>query len=372
MNDEINNTYCVYEHISLDTNKKYIGITGINPLSRWNNGYGYISNEKFYKDIVKYGWNRFEHNIIKDNLSHKDAVQLETDLIKKYNCVDDGYNNSYSGVGNVLNFDYYDFIPKHNTYYDYNPSNKYFCKIPNSFIRENINKKYNLNRIFYIVWIYIDRHKNLENISHISIGEILKSCSYKCTKHKPGIYREIIKSLLFLKESNYIDFDMVLNDISYDTLIKIKIIENNFNINTNYTIIYGHDIDYILLSDTNQNKESMLLAFLYISSYIGLRSQTRSDNPAAFYKSIDNMAKDLSMAKKTINQCIDYLTRDNNSLLRKKETGIYIDSKTNKPKTAPNIYVLNKDGYKQEIEWALQKMLDIYKTDKFITKMENI
>ncbi len=35
------------------------------------------------------------------------------------------------------------------------------------------------------------------------------------------------------------------------------------------------------------------------------------------------------------------------------------------PQNVPNIYVLNKEGYKQEIEWALNKMLKLYKVDEF-------
>lgn len=35
------------------------------------------------------------------------------------------------------------------------------------------------------------------------------------------------------------------------------------------------------------------------------------------------------------------------------------------PQNVPNIYVLNKEGYEQEIEWAIAKMLEIYNVDSF-------
>ena len=35
---------------------KYVGITRKNKKQRWNNGNGYTENQKFYKDIQKYGW----------------------------------------------------------------------------------------------------------------------------------------------------------------------------------------------------------------------------------------------------------------------------------------------------------------------------
>ena len=35
------------------------------------------------------------------------------------------------------------------------------------------------------------------------------------------------------------------------------------------------------------------------------------------------------------------------------------------PQNVPNIYVLNKEGYEQEIEWAILKMLEVYNVDSF-------
>ena len=80
------------------------------------------------------------------------------------------------------------------------------------------------------------------------------------------------------------------------------------------------------------------------------------------------MAEELSMSKDTINQCIEYLTKssdDISALLIKREVGSVQPDKSKPPKNAPNIYVLNKEGYKQEIEWALNKMLELYKVDEF-------
>lgn len=80
------------------------------------------------------------------------------------------------------------------------------------------------------------------------------------------------------------------------------------------------------------------------------------------------MAKELSMSKDTINQCIDYLTKSSDSvsaLLIKREVGSVQPDKSKPPQNVPNIYVLNKEGHKQEIEWAISKMLQLYKVDEF-------
>ena len=48
---ELLRNYLVYEHESMDTHKKYIGITNKKPFERWQNGNGYVYNVKFYADI---------------------------------------------------------------------------------------------------------------------------------------------------------------------------------------------------------------------------------------------------------------------------------------------------------------------------------
>ena len=80
------------------------------------------------------------------------------------------------------------------------------------------------------------------------------------------------------------------------------------------------------------------------------------------------MSKELSMSKDTITQCIDFLTTstgDKKALLIKREVGSVQPDPRKPPQNVPNIYVLNKDGYQQEIEWALRKMLEVYGVDSF-------
>ena len=366
----------MYLHTNLITNKKYVGITHLEPKIRWSNGTGYIQNKKFYVDIQLYGWDGFSHEIIKNNLTYLEARELETKLIKKYNSVDDGYNNTYSCTTEKIKFNFYDFAILDNKNLSYENNVNYFTRIPNDFIRKNLSKEYGLNRIFLIVYIAIDRNRTYEDVSHISIGDILRSCGYKTTKTKPKLFYEIIKCLLFLKENNFIEVDFDIYTLSYNDLIRVKIISQNFDVTTNFTKIYGKDIDVILNSNTTLNRESIIVTFLYINSYIGCRSrqedgseyENAKDNPEAFWRSIESMAKELSMSKDTINQCIDYLitsSETHEALLIKREVGSVQPDKSKPPKNVPNIYVLNKEGYKQEIKWALNKMLEIYDVDEF-------
>lgn len=54
----------------------------------------------------------------------------------------------------------------------------------------------------------------------------------------------------------------------------------------------------------------------------------------------------------------------------KKEVGSVQPDPNKPPKNVPNIYVLNNERCEQEIKWAIEKMLEIYKVDSF-GKMKN-
>lgn len=92
------NNYILYMHIS-PSNKYYIGITSQNIEKRWQNGYGYKTNKHFWRAIQKYGWDNFEHKILKQNLTKEKAEELEIYYIQKYNStnVDFGYNKAPGG-----------------------------------------------------------------------------------------------------------------------------------------------------------------------------------------------------------------------------------------------------------------------------------
>ena len=83
-------SFIVYKHTS-PSNKVYIGITKQNPIKRWRGGKGYINNTYFFRAILKYGWNNFQHEILYSELSEKEAKQIEICLIAYYNSTDHNY-----------------------------------------------------------------------------------------------------------------------------------------------------------------------------------------------------------------------------------------------------------------------------------------
>lgn len=88
-----NKNYIVYMHIS-PSNKRYIGITSQKPNRRWRNGKAYKHNDYFTKSINKYGWDNFKHIILFEELTKEEAINIEEELIAKYDTTnrDKGYN----------------------------------------------------------------------------------------------------------------------------------------------------------------------------------------------------------------------------------------------------------------------------------------
>lgn len=396
--------YNLYKHENIKNGKIYIGITAKNPIIRWNEGYGYKSNKKFYPDIQEFGWEEgFTHEVLLTGLSKEEAVVREAELILKYDSVRSGYNLRYADKKSLLpdhilekikeiqineqkkysknvfhskDFDMYDFKIFNTTNFSYKSNKLYFTRIPNCFIQTDIQHYFGVNKILLFIYYEIDKNRSYEDTSYICIKDIFDKCKYKIGKTRPKIFYEILKCLLFLKENNYIECDFNPHRIGYEDRIKINVINEVFDPKDHFTKLYRYQMDFICNSKINLTKESILHVFLYINSYIGCRSlkdngteyENAKDHPGAFYKSIKNMSEELAMSKDTINKCIEFLTTSSethNALLIKREVGSIHPDKNKPPQNVPNIYVLNREGYEKEIEWALEKMYELYHVTEF-------
>lgn len=257
-----------------------------------------------------------------------------------------------------------------------NKQQEYFTRFPNKYIQTDIKTKYGVSRKFYITYILIDKYRSYEDYSWITVRKVLEFYGYKTTSRKPKAFKEILDVLEYMINNKMIEVKQDLDSLNYDTGIEIKIIPENFDCKKNFGKLTSSQFDTIMMSDSSLNRENLLVAFLYINSYIGCRKknpdgtelESAKDNPEAFFKSIKHMSEELSMSKDTINQCMEYLTKptdERDALLIKREVGSVQPDKSKPPKNVPNIYVLNKEGYEQEIKWALEKIVQLYGTDEF-------
>jgi len=91
-------TYSVYIHTT-PSNKKYIGITTMEPKLRWLGGAGYAHNSYFKNAVKKYGWANIQHEILFNDLDENSALEIERELIAKYKTTNRkcGYNLTSGG-----------------------------------------------------------------------------------------------------------------------------------------------------------------------------------------------------------------------------------------------------------------------------------
>lgn len=89
---------CVYIRKG-PTGKIYVGKTDRTLEERAkSDGFGYAKNPKMWTDILTYGWDSFESEIVASGLRPEEADELETELIKKYDSVRTGYNIDDKGT----------------------------------------------------------------------------------------------------------------------------------------------------------------------------------------------------------------------------------------------------------------------------------
>ena len=96
------NNYTVYMHKNKINGKVYIGITSNNPKRRWDCGRGYKNQILFYRSIQKYSWENFEHIILFENLTKKQAEQKEIELIACYKSNQREYGYNIANGGNCV------------------------------------------------------------------------------------------------------------------------------------------------------------------------------------------------------------------------------------------------------------------------------
>lgn len=98
-----NGHYTVYAHINKTNGKMYVGITKRPVEERWLNGEGYKNCIYFDKAIRKYGWDGFDHEIIASHLTEEEACNMEYLLIQKLNLQNRKYGYNIKDGGDHCN-----------------------------------------------------------------------------------------------------------------------------------------------------------------------------------------------------------------------------------------------------------------------------
>lgn len=89
--------YTVYRLENIVTKKNYIGMTGDIPKKRWGKGYGGKMGDAIKQFPFDLCWKKY---IEFQTPNKEQALELESELMKWYDSVENGYNSSEYGSGN--------------------------------------------------------------------------------------------------------------------------------------------------------------------------------------------------------------------------------------------------------------------------------
>ena len=92
--------YSVYQLITPDDRKMYVGSTGRDVTERWNYGNGYRDNPELDAAIRRVGWENVYKLVCMEGIPEESAKNLEEDLIEANHTTDParGYNKSKGGM----------------------------------------------------------------------------------------------------------------------------------------------------------------------------------------------------------------------------------------------------------------------------------
>lgn len=350
-------TYSVYMCKNKTSQKLYFEITNVNSYDDSFVEKILTSNAAFSKDMM---FDDFELKFLYTGMKFHEAIVKKRELIKKYDSIKCGYN-TIEDLEQTPVLDCCDYKVFKKKEKEYILNDTLFTKIPNEFIRISPVKQYNVHPVLNIVYMTIGKNKTYDNISKFSIGEILGYLNIDITQAKrTKIYYEIIKSILFLRENNYIECeDIHKKRLKADTMITVKLISDNFEPSSNFTILTNKEFNKLVNLKCNCKKENIISVFLYVKSFIGNKNQNSMIvYPRAFYKSIEKSSNDLNLSDKTVKEILNVLSEGSNSLLVKHEL--------NKENSfLPNIYVLREFGYEEEIMKAKKHLYSFVRHEDY-------
>lgn len=218
-----------------------------------------------------------------------------------------------------------------------------FIKVPNELIYDK-----DIDSIAFVIYSYILFNKNDYRGSYLKTGDILKCYYGKMPKRSPKLIDRIMNVLFLMQDKEYFDFDT--NDVfdnkilfSENRVVDIVVLDNCY-LKKKYTTICFSDFQKIMLYSKPNELDTNLRVFLYICSF--MNSSKKDGVSCAFFRSLDKVAINIGIRKKTLNNSIAFLCSDECCVLKKHTTGI----------GHTNIYVLNNFNADEEIQKALDQI----------------
>lgn len=199
------NKYTVYKHTNKINGKIYVGITSQKVNQRWKNGNGYRKQIYFYRAILKYGWDNFEHEILYENLSEDEAKEKEIELISHFKSNHDNYGYNITSGGDGLNG--YKYTEEHSQNMSVAMKGKNAKKIC----------QYSLDGIFIKIWDSIIEASDALGINFRSIADCCRGEHCRAGEYMWRFYNDNTDNIpsykTFVHDKYVLQFDLNNNFI---------------------------------------------------------------------------------------------------------------------------------------------------------------
>ena len=212
-----------------------------------------------------------------------------------------------------------------------------------------------------LLYTYFSLKRNMFFEMGTSIYDLMKTCGCKCTPNykKANMYSSINAALESLISDKFIEpFDKPVSRYSLNELLHVRIIEENFYmsvrgrnggdvINEPFFTIDNNEFEKII-SLTKYDVPKIFYVYCYIKTRIRFRSADSApqSSPRMLFESIESMKERYSLSYETVRKYMLIFC----------EIGLLKVGKltTHAPgKKAPNVYVLNEDGWETELNNAI-------------------
>lgn len=214
---------------------------------------------------------------------------------------------------------------------------KYFVKIPNNMVRKLGEENSMVNEFDKIVlgmYSFLSRHKDLENQSRTSIGEIIEVLGYKPRGGKDGTNKRFVSAYNYLCEKGYIKH-IRGNVEKIDNCIVCKIVE----VEKNFFKFYYDKMDEVMKNEVDMLVYCNLLSRMGVDELDGLFF-------VQCYPSMEQISEDLGLSNISIQTSVNNLKKA--EMIYCGNVG-YVSKKNCGKRFANNVYTLTQEDYEKAI-----------------------
>ena len=210
------------------------------------------------------------------------------------------------------------------------------------------------------------------NYSVFSLRDLCENANYSSTNKQNDSYlRKVRGHLKYFEDRGLLkivsSYKSKFNDFTLNDTIKVAL-NPSFFPKTDFAKISDEEFNTLVGKSYTVSKEKLVAVYTYIKSYMYDSDEFEIGKFCAFFKDVSSSAHNLNISVHQMDRCLKFYL--DNGLLIKYQTGSY--KFQGNILNAPNIYVLNNEKAKSNINSALYCLRKHYLKPEYGNKEEFI